>query len=188
MGDLFSPRFAPVAVIAETARLTLREFSGDDAGALEHVFGDPEVMQYSVAAKMLTTEVWLAHCRESYARRGFGRWAVVEKASGDVVGYCGLMHLSEVAGQPETELGYRLARPYWGMGLATEAAAAVRDCAFGTLGLLRLVALVDPSNCRSIRVAEKIGMRYEKEVLLEGYTYADRMYVITRDERDGSSC
>jgi RimJ/RimL family protein N-acetyltransferase len=182
MDDPFSPGIAPVAVIAETARLFLREFSCDDAGALEHVFGDPEVMRYSVPENILTTELWLARCCESYAQRGFGRWAVVEKASRDVIGFCGLMRLPDVAGQPEIELGYRLARRYWGMGLATEAAAAARDYAFGTLGLSRLVAIVDPSNSRSIRVAERIGLRFEKEVLLEGYTYADRMYVITRDE------
>ena len=61
----------------------------------------------------------------------------------------------------------------WGYGYATEAARAVRDYAFSELNLNRLVALIEPVNQRSIRVAEKLGMRYEKDVMLEGYDYPD---------------
>jgi RimJ/RimL family protein N-acetyltransferase len=81
---------------------------------------------------------------------------------------------------PHVEIGWRLMRSAWGQGYATEAARAVRDYAFNTLGLQRLIAMIDPSNLASIRVAKKIGMCYEKDILLEGYTHPDHLYVIAR--------
>jgi len=96
-----------------------------------------------------------------------------------VIGYCGLFFFPDIEGQAEVEIGYRLARSVWGKGYATEAAKAVRDYAFNVLRLERLIAMIDPSNIASIRVAEKIGMHYEKEVMFEGYTHPDHVYVIT---------
>jgi RimJ/RimL family protein N-acetyltransferase len=87
-----------------------------------------------------------------------------------------------VCGQPETEIGYRLARPYWGRGYATESARAVRDYALNTLRLPRLIAMIDPQNVASIRVVEKLGMHYEKDVMFEGYTHPDRVYAIVHPE------
>jgi len=82
-----------------------------------------------------------------------------------VIGFCGLTRFDDVDGQPEIEIGYRLARAYWEQGLATEAALAVRDYACSQLGLRRLIALIDAENVRSIRVAEKIGLHHEKDTL-----------------------
>ena len=73
-----------------------------------------------------------------------------------------------------------LARAHWGQGFATEAARAVRDYAFETLRLPRLVALIDPGNVRSIRVAERIGLRYDRDAMLEGYDHPDRLYSLNR--------
>jgi hypothetical protein len=95
-----------------------------------------------------------------------------------VIGYCGLFYFPDIDGQPEIEIGYRLARSAWGHGYATEAALSVRDFAVTTLGIKRLIAMIDPSNLASIRVAEKLGMRYEKEVMLEGYTHPDHIYAM----------
>jgi ribosomal-protein-alanine N-acetyltransferase len=99
-----------------------------------------------------------------------------------VIGYCGLFFFPDVGGQPEIEIGYRFARSAWGQGYATEAALAVRDYAFTTLGIKRLIAMVDPSNVASIRVVEKTGMHYEKDVMFEGYSHPDHVYVITVGE------
>jgi RimJ/RimL family protein N-acetyltransferase len=96
-----------------------------------------------------------------------------------VIGYCGLFAFPDINGRPEIEIGYRLERAAWGNGYATEAACAVRDYAFAILQIPRLIALIDPANVASIRVAEKIGMRYEQEVLLPGYTHPDHVYVVT---------
>lgn len=167
-------------LIAETKRLLLRHFHVVDGDAMDRVFGDAEVMRYGTGVKDPEwVRRWLRGCLEDYhAKWGFGLWAVVEKPSRDVVGYCGLSHFPDVGGRPETEIGYRLIRAHWGRGLATEAAGAVRDYGFGTLGLRRLISIIDPKNTASIRVAEKTGLAYEKDVIFQGF--ADRVYAIER--------
>jgi RimJ/RimL family protein N-acetyltransferase len=165
-----------------TQRLLLRHFHVLDAEPMARVFGDPEVMRFGDGVQTREWVVnWLHTCLERYHRtEGFGPYAVVEKSSQHVIGYCGLFFLPDVAGQPEVEIGYRLSRSTWGQGYATEAAQAIRDFAFTTLGMKRLLAIIDPSNLASIRVAEKIGMRYEKDVMFEGYTHPDHVYAISR--------
>jgi RimJ/RimL family protein N-acetyltransferase len=145
------------------------------------VFCDPEVMRFSDGLKTREwIHKWLHTCLERYYQIwGFGPYAVVERQSQRVLGYCGLFLFPELDGQTEVEIGYRLMRSAWGKGYATEAVGTVRDYAFNILSLKRLIAIIDPSNTASIRVAEKIGMTYEKDVMLEGYTYPDRIYVIT---------
>ena len=147
------------------------------------VFGDPEVMRFGDGVQTREwVESWLLTCLEHYYQTwGFGPYAVVEKHSQNVIGYCGLFFFPNINGQPEVEIGYRLARSAWGQGYATEAAGAVRDFAFNVLGLKRLIAMIDPANIASIRVAEKIGMHYEMDVMLEGYDHPDHIYVVTRE-------
>lgn len=114
---------------------------------MDRIFCDPEVMQYSLGLKTpLWVRKWLSDCLDDYTNQGFGLWAVVEKASGNVIGNCGLSHLPDIDGKPEIEIGYRLARLHWGRGYATEAARAARDHAFWTLKIPRLIALIDPPN------------------------------------------
>lgn len=147
-------------VTLHTSRLVLRRFRADDLGSLEAFFGDPEVMRYVGSRR----EPWTAEeIRTALARvdahwdeHGFGPLAVVERVVGAVVGECGLQLLE---GGPNFELAYTLAREVWGRGYATEAAAAVLAWGFGTVGLDRVVAVVDPDNLASRRVVEKIGMR-----------------------------
>ena len=164
-----------------TERLFLRHFHILDAEAMQRVFGDPEVMRFGDGAQTKEwVDAWLRTCLERYYRTwGFGPYAVVEKHSQDLIGYCGLFYFPDINGQPEVEIGYRLVRSAWGRGYATESASAIRNYAFTTLGIKRLIAIIDPSNAASIRVAEKIGMQYESEVMLEGYTHPDHVYVIT---------
>lgn len=99
------------------------------------------------------------------------------------MGYTGLFHYLDIAGRPEIEVGYRLGRAHWGRGYATEAVIAVRDYSFNVLGLPRLVALVDPMNVASIRVAKKAGMHFEREVTLQGYNHPDQLYAIANPLR-----
>jgi [ribosomal protein S5]-alanine N-acetyltransferase len=167
-------------VVLRTERLILRHFHILDVDALYGVFGDPEVMQFGEGAQPREwVQYWLQTCLEhDYKTWGFGPYAVVE--SQNVIGYCGLFFFPNIAGQPEVEIGYRLRRSAWGQGYATEAAHAVRDYAFSALSIRRLIALIDPANLGSIRVAEKIGMSYEKEVMLASYTHPDHVYVVTR--------
>lgn len=168
-------------IVVKTRRLCLRRFELSDIRALTTLFGDPEVMRFGDGAQSPEwVRDWLDSCLHSYDQRGYGPWAVVEKGSGEVIGYCGLFYFDDINGRPEIEIGYRLARAWWNQGYATEAVIAARDYAFNKLGLPRLIALIDPANVTSIRVAEKAGLRYEAKVMLEGYDHPDRVYVIHR--------
>ena len=104
---------------------------------------------------------------------GFGSYAVMEQSSRAVIGYCGLFFFADVNGQPEVEVGYRLARAKWGHGYATEAAQAVRDYAFQTLGITRLIAIIAPATHASLRVAHKLGIRCAQPDMFEGYTHPE---------------
>ena len=175
-------------VILETDRLILRHFHILDAEAMGYVFGDAEVMRFGPGVQTAQwIHDWLVGCLENYYQKwGFGPWAVVEKNSGQAIGYCGLFYFPDVGGQPAVEIGYRLARSVWGQGYATEAVLAVRDYGFNVLGLPRLIAMIDPANAASIRVAAKAGMRYEKDVMFEGYTHPDQVFTISNPSKSQS--
>src|SRR5579871_5816845 len=172
-------------MIAEAQRLFLRCFHVADLDAMMEIFGDAEVMRFGLGPQSRDwVQTWLRGCLEDYyCKWGFGLWAVVHKPDLRVIGFCGLTRFDNIDGQVEIEIGYRLARAYWGRGLATEAALAVRDYAFGVLAMRRLVAIIDPLNGPSIRVAEKTGLRYEKEVLFRGNLR--HLYVIAGGLRTG---
>lgn len=172
-------------IIARTDRLLLRHFRFDDAAALEGVFGDAEVMRYGDGIR---SAAWVREWLRGWIERhyddwGFGMWAVVPTDGSEVLGYAGISRFADRCDAGEAEIGYRLARRQWGRGLATEAAGLVRDHALGALGLPRLIALIDPANRASIGVAEKIGLRYERDVLLPGYSHADRLYALAGSRR-----
>jgi RimJ/RimL family protein N-acetyltransferase len=178
---------APRVHELETARLRLRVFTPDDIGELARITRDPEVMRYIGDGRPLTweeTDYNLSTIIRAFRRRGFGRWAMVHKAGGRLLGYCGFSALSfdEVG----IELAYMLARPYWGMGLASEAARACVRYAFEVLGLDSLAALTMPGNARSRQLLEKLGMRHERDLRLHGYDCV--LYRIRREEfrPDGS--
>jgi RimJ/RimL family protein N-acetyltransferase len=150
-------------LVVETDRLWLREFVPEDAQAILEVGSNPLVMQY-IGENRLTSvaeaeAVIRQHPMTEYQKYGFGRWAVVVKANGRVIGMTGLKHLPDLE---EVDLGFRLLPEYWGMGLATEAGQASLRYGFQTLQLSRIIGLVDPANGRSVRVLEKCGLTFEK--------------------------
>jgi ribosomal-protein-alanine N-acetyltransferase len=163
-----------------TKRLALRHFTLQDQEPLMEIFGNPEVMRFGDGVQSAEwVRAWLQNCiTRLYPRHGYGPYAVVQRQSHRLIGYCGLFFFADVGGQPEIEIGYRLARTAWGKGYASEAARAVRDFAFTRQGIRRLIAMIDPANTASIRVAEKIGMTYEKEVMFPGYSHPDQVYVV----------
>lgn len=167
-----------------TERLLLRALRRDDAHAFTAVFGDPEVMRFGDGTKDAAwIAAWLEQRGEHTGPAPLDtQRAVLLRDGGELIGFCGLNHMPDVEGRPETEVGYRLARAHWGRGYATEAVRAVRDHALHELGLRRLVALIDPGNAASIRVAEKAGMHVERMVHMPEYTYPDRLYVIERPQ------
>lgn len=166
----------------ETKRLVLRKFSPSDCNAMDRVFGDAEVMRYGSGVQ---TSEWvrdwiLSRAEEEPHQPGITLRAVVKKNNQEPIGYCGLSFFPDVNGRSEIELGFRFARAYWGNGYATESALAIRDYAMEQLGLRRLISLIDPKNFASIRVAEKLGMKYVEDVMLDGYSHPDRVYVMER--------
>jgi RimJ/RimL family protein N-acetyltransferase len=90
------------------------------------------------------------------------------RSNDTLIGYCGFFH-QQVDETNEIEIGYRLHPDYWNQGLATEAATAVRDHAFGDLKLPRVISLIHPDNVASRRVAQKIGMRFERSTVFKGF-------------------
>lgn len=165
----------------ETERLLLRPFRGTDIDAYAAMCADPDVMRYiGVRSVLNRDDAWrqMAMFVGHWQLRGFGMWAVEERASGLLVGRVGL-HFPE--GWPDRELAWTLARPYWGRGFALEAARAALAHAFGPLGWHRVISLIDPDNRRSIRLAERLGERIEGEVMLRGYCLS--LYAIERDSR-----
>jgi ribosomal-protein-alanine N-acetyltransferase len=142
-----------------TERLELRALTMADAPAAHRFYGDPEVMRWVAGGALpdlAATEAMLRQVIAHERLRGFSWWAVVELASGELVGDAGL---SSYAGRgPGVEMGYTFAREAWGKGYATEAAIASLRAAFGPLGLRRVVAVVRPENVASQRVLQKAGM------------------------------
>jgi RimJ/RimL family protein N-acetyltransferase len=156
----------------ETERLLLRAMVAADLDDLIGIFGDPAVMAAFRASPLDREQVhgWLQRNLEHQREHGYGLFAVCLKADGRLIGDCGL-ELMEVAGERVAELGYDFRRDCWNRGYATEAACAVRDFAFGTLRLPRLVSLIQPGNSASERVAQKVGLRNTGRIEHDGRTY-----------------
>ena len=147
----------------ETERLRLRPLAEADVAVVAQIWTDPLVTHYMGGPRKFE-EVCesLAQDLRIEPPPRFDLWPVVEKASGQIVGHCGIID-KVVDDQPEFELVYVFAKSVWGQGYASEIAAALKACAFQQLGLARLVALVDPGNSASERVAVKVGMHHEKD-------------------------
>lgn len=148
--------------ILETERLILRQLTLDDLQALHRIFSDPITVRFWPAPFTLeATQRWIERSLDHYADFGFGRYALILKTTGELIGDCGILR-NEVDGAPENDLGYIIHHPYWRNGYASEAAAACLHDAVEALGLKRLVANMPVAHTGSMRVAEKIGMRRVK--------------------------
>ncbi len=156
-------------LVLHTERLVLRPFKAADIDDYALMCQDPEVMEFLSADGGLLSraEAWrqMAMFLGHWELRGFGTWAVEERATGLFVGRIGL-HYPE--GWPDRELGWTIARRFWGKGMATEGARAAMEHAFQTLGWPHLVSLIHPNNHRSARVAERLGQRVHGEAEVRG--------------------
>jgi RimJ/RimL family protein N-acetyltransferase len=155
--------------IIETERLRLRKLRQSDFAELYAMFNDPLVMKhYPRMRDEKGTQEWIDLVLEDYAQRGHSFWAVERKSTGEFVGQCGLL-LQNVDGVAEIEVGYLFKSAHWHRGYATEAARAVRDYAFTTLGCKSVISLIRPANLPSCRVAERNGMSIEKTTMFHGF-------------------
>lgn len=151
-----------------TERLLIRRLTEADYPELRRLHTDAEVMEHIGGLRSpAETEAYLARNLEHWRDRGFGLWMVHDGAGGPVAGLAMLRCLM-VEAVEEVEMGYSLHRHYWGRGLGTEIALACVAHAYGSLGLESVVAVTGPANTASHHVLTKIGMAFERDLVLEG--------------------
>lgn len=148
-------------VVAETARLRLREWDDEDERGFYEVMNRPEVMRHLGGLQL--PEQWRAayqRIRGFQAEHGHTFWIVEDRESGDILGFCGIKRVNspgtDMTGQHE--IGWRLRPEAWGKGIAKEAAIASMDLAFGRLGAPHVIAMTVPENLASQGLMERLGM------------------------------
>lgn len=151
-------------ILVETERLILRELVAADAPAIFDLDSDPEVHQFLGNQPLKHIEEALPviqFIRKQYLDYGIGRWAVVEKESGELIGWSGFKLIRDVVNGHTNyyDLGYRFMRKAWGRGYATESARAMVDYAFNQMDLDAIYAIADVNNMDSRKVLEKSGMK-----------------------------
>ncbi len=154
-------------MILETKRLRLREWQAGEENELARFLADQRVMYaYEGAFNQAELAHWLQWNLASYKENGFGLWALEEKASGKIIGECGLTR-QVVEGIELLEIGYHLIYDAWHKGYAQEAVQAVRDYAFTTLAAPKVYSMVRDTNLPSMNVAIRNGMTIEKRFIKE---------------------
>lgn len=151
----------------ETARLRLRMFTPDDLEDLKTALGHPDVMSPLGISPELDFSSILSKMIALWERDSIGRWAVVTKEDNNLIGLCGFRLL-----EGEPELIYAIAKPFWGQGLATEAAKAALRFGFEEKKFERIVAITKYTNVASLRVLHRIGMRDEEKPMPHGFDRA----------------
>jgi len=164
----------------ETDRLLMREMNESDAQNFFELNNDPQVLRYTGDEPFESIEhsrnFLKAYPEISYLKDGLGRLTCIRKSDQEIIGWCGLRL------QPEglVDLGYRFHHRFWNQGFATESSIAALDWGFGVKQLDQIIARASKENGASIRVMQKLGMRYQKDEHLHG---ADSViYIIDRDD------
>jgi RimJ/RimL family protein N-acetyltransferase len=152
-------------VTIETERLILRQWRDGDREAFAALNADPVVMEFFPATRTRAqADAVLDILIDHIGKHGFGFWALELRETGENIGFTGLQHTDlEARFCPAVEIGWRLARPHWGKGYATEAARASLDVAFNALKLDEVVSFAVETNLRSRKVMERIGMVHQPE-------------------------
>jgi RimJ/RimL family protein N-acetyltransferase len=174
-----------MSALFETERLLVRHFTHDDLDVFADLCADPEVMRSMGDGTTLPRETvahWIDVCQTKYATRGYGTSAVIEKASGDFIGYCGVVRAPDL---DFDEVIYAFVPSAWGKGYATEVAEAMIKYVFGVSALDTIYATIAPENKPSQNVADKLGMHFEREWDDNGDIAL--VYAITREEALGPS-
>ena len=156
----------------ETQRFILRNIEDSDVQGIFDLDSDPEVQRYlglPPITSMEEAEGIVRYIQGQYESYGIGRWAVIEKASGEFVGWSGLKFETEVREEMDYyDLGYRLKRKFWGQGIATETSIAALDHGFKTLRLPKIYAGAHVDNIASNKVLQKMGMKHLETFMFEG--------------------
>ncbi len=158
-------------VITDTKRLIIRELAVSDVKELYPIYTDPQIRKYIDNIDDYfeeEVEKQRAYIQNVYSFYGYGLWGVFSKTTGGIIGRCGIEN-QMVDGKEEISLSYLLDSQHWGYGYAVECCTAVLDYARDELDIHRIVAVIDYDNSRSIKTAQKIGMKCEKDI-----TYRNR--------------
>ncbi len=155
----------------ETQRLYLRAYEDQDEDFLKAMLTDPDMVRFigngSIKDSKQTRD-FLNRIYQTYEQNpDFGLKVLMRKEDQTPIGHAGLIP-QKVDHKEELEIGYWIYRPYWQRGYASEAAEALKQYAFQYDITNRLIALIQPGNTGSIKVAEKIGMSLEKEIIHSG--------------------
>lgn len=168
----------------QTQRLIIRQYRRDDLDDVAAVLGDPRVFWWLPRPfDRRQTRSWLAEEMTFTARHGTGRYAVVLRATGRVIGGIALIR-REMSWGAEDELGYHLASREWGNGYATEAGLAMLGEAYAR-GLRRVVAFIMNSNQPSLAVARRLGMSYERDIEWAGQPH--QLWAVALAARGGAA-
>ncbi len=152
--------------VLQTQRLALREMEPGDAAFVVELLTDPSFLANIGDRGVRDTDSaqgYIERWRASYARDGYGLWLVELRDSGELIGMCGIVRRDTL---PAPDIGYALLPRHWSKGYAVEACSAVRDHAMHTLGLPQLLAIVAPGNTASVKVLDRIGLRFQETVRL----------------------
>ena len=160
-------------VFAETSNLILRELVDTDDKGMFELDSNPDVLKYLYTdpqTNIQQSRDVITFIRKQYVDNGIGRWAVIEKYSGDFVGWAGLKLVTMVLNNQTNyyDVGYRLIPRYWGKGYATETAKASIAYGFNEMKLTKICATASMYNLASRRVLEKVGLTFVEEFLYEG--------------------
>lgn len=160
-------------IITETERFLLRELLPEDADALFELDADPEVHRYlgnNPVTEKKQIEEAISFIRQQYKDNGIGRWAIVDKETGEFIGWGGLKFVTEPTHNHCNyyDLGYRLLRKHWGKGIGTEVAKASLDFAFDILNTETVFAMTDCGNKASDNILRKVGMCFIETFDLDG--------------------
>ena len=157
-----------MTTVLETPRLLFRPFQLTDAPVAHPWLTDGEIMRFMPTGQDYTmdqVEARITRYITHQQQHGYSRWLMIDRASGEAIGDAGLLYLPATQ---ETELGYRLIKPRWGQGLATETAAAWLQYAFDELGLPEVIAFSHPDNVASVRVMQKNGFEFLRDDNIAG--------------------
>lgn len=171
-------------MVIETERLIIREYRHEDFDDLYEILSDEETMKYYPRPYDRDgVRRWINWCIDSYAKHGFGLWALELKTTGAFIGDCGIS-MQRIDGDMLPEIGYHVNRKYWRRGYAKEACAAVKDWFFTNTDHERVYSYMNRENIASCATAASNGMTRIKE-------YSDgeedlAVYTVTRSEWEES--
>lgn len=155
--------------VLQTGRLALRRLTAGDAPFIRALLNEPSWIRYIGDRGVRSDDDARAYLVKGplamYERHGFGLWLCEDKSTREALGICGLVKRDTLE---DVDLGFAFLPRFWGQGFAHEAAAAVLDYGREVLELDRIVAITSPDNAASIRLLEKLGLRFEKTIELAG--------------------